>query len=163
MCCATWCAGVSGSRVLRSSEHDDVAVVATGITVHEALEASRRLGEEELAVRVIDLYSVKPIDVETLRQAASDTGGRLITVEDHRAEGGIGDAVLDVFAEATSGHDQARRARVASLREPGGAAQRRSNRCRRDRRSRTFAGGSGGERRGAGTRTVSCTIRSAQG
>lgn len=81
-----------------------MAVVATGITVHEALEASRRLGEEELAVRVIDLYSVKPIDVETLRQAASDTGGRLITVEDHRAEGGIGDAVLDVFAEATSGH-----------------------------------------------------------
>ena len=60
--------------------------------------------EEGINVRVIDAYSVKPIDVETLRQAARDTGGTLVTVEDHWAEGGLGDAVLDAFAGSDSPH-----------------------------------------------------------
>jgi transketolase len=76
-----------------------VAVVAAGITVHEALEAAENLSKEGLAVRVIDAYSIKPIDAETLRRAARETGGRIITVEDHWPEGGLGDAVLDVFAD----------------------------------------------------------------
>ncbi|HET9437655.1 MAG TPA: transketolase [Gaiellaceae bacterium] len=89
---------IGGSRVLRSSDGDDVAIVGAGITVHEALEAAETLAGEGIAARVIDLYSIKPLDVDTLRSAALDTG-RLVTVEDHWAEGGLGDAVLAALAE----------------------------------------------------------------
>jgi transketolase len=91
---------VGGSKVLRSSEDDDVAIVAAGITLHEALKAADALADEGVNARVIDLYSVKPLDVETLHAAAEATGGRLITVEDHWAEGGLGEAVLSAFADA---------------------------------------------------------------
>ncbi|HEY8201037.1 MAG TPA: transketolase, partial [Actinomycetota bacterium] len=90
---------IGGSRVVRSSGHDDVTIVAAGITVHEALEAADRLEEDGFAARVVDLYSIKPIDEATLRAAANETGG-LVTVEDHWAEGGLGDAVLEVFADS---------------------------------------------------------------
>jgi transketolase len=90
---------IGGSRVLRSSESDEIAIVGVGITVHEALKAADALAGEGIAARVIDLYSIKPIDVETLRAAADETGGRLVTVEDHWAEGGLGDAVLAALAE----------------------------------------------------------------
>ena len=90
---------IGGSRVLRSSERDQVAIVAAGITVHEALEAASRLEAEGIRARVIDLYSVKPIDAATLREAARVTEGRLLTVEDHWPEGGVGEAVQSVFAE----------------------------------------------------------------
>lgn len=83
---------IGGSKVLRKSEDDAVTVVAAGITVHEALEAYEELRKDGLSIRVIDLYSVKPVDAETLRQASAETGN-LITVEDHFAEGGLGDAV----------------------------------------------------------------------
>jgi transketolase len=89
---------VGKSHVLKKSAADKVAVVAAGITVHEALKAHETLGKAGIAVRLIDAYSVKPIDRETLRQAAKDTGGRLVVVEDHWAEGGLGDAVLEAFA-----------------------------------------------------------------
>ncbi|MFI6815642.1 transketolase [Nonomuraea sp. NPDC050328] len=89
---------VGGSRVLRRSTEDRATVVAAGVTVHEALAAADELAKEGLAVGVIDLYSVKPVDVAALREAAITTG-TLITVEDHRAEGGLGDAVLDAVAE----------------------------------------------------------------
>jgi transketolase len=89
---------IGGSRVVRSSESDDVAIVAAGITVHEALKAALSLEADGVAARVIDLYSIKPIDAVTLQQAAADTG-RLVIAEDHWAEGGIGDAVLQVFAD----------------------------------------------------------------
>ncbi len=89
---------VGGSRVVRSSERDRAAVVAAGITLHEALKAYDQLKAEGIAVRVIDAYSVKPIDVKTLQAAARDTGGRLVVAEDHWFEGGLGDAVLDAFA-----------------------------------------------------------------
>jgi transketolase len=88
---------VGGSRLVRHSDKDRVAIVAAGITVHEALKAYEQLKTEGLAVRVIDAYSVKPIDQETLRRAAADTGGKLVVVEDHWFEGGLGDAVLDAF------------------------------------------------------------------
>jgi transketolase len=91
---------VGGSKVVRSSDDDAVTVVAAGITVPEALAAADALAAENIAVRVIDLYSVKPVDGETLRAAAEATQGRVVTVEDHAPEGGVGDAVLDALADA---------------------------------------------------------------
>ncbi len=89
---------IGGSRVLRSTVTDDVTIVASGVTVHEALKAAETLAQEDIGARVIDLYSIKPIDAETLRGAAEATG-RIITVEDHYPEGGVGDAVLAALAE----------------------------------------------------------------
>lgn len=80
---------IGGSRTLRASEHDRVVIVATGITVHEALAAAEEL---EVPVGVIDAYSVQPLDVETIAAAAASAGA-VITVEDHRAAGGLGEAV----------------------------------------------------------------------
>jgi transketolase len=90
---------IGGSRVLRSSVTDDITVVASGVTVPEAMQAAETLAAEDIGVRVIDLYSIKPIDVEGLRAAAEATG-RIITVEDHYPEGGVGDAVLAALAES---------------------------------------------------------------
>jgi transketolase len=89
---------IGGSRVLRSSEDDDVALVAAGITVHEALAAAELLAAEGVGARVIDLYSIKPLDEGTLAEAAQATGGLMVTAEDHWAEGGLGDAVLSALA-----------------------------------------------------------------
>jgi transketolase len=89
---------IGGSRVLRSSDDDQITLVGAGVTLHEALKAADRLGDQGIAARVIDLYSVKPVDEETLRQAAADTG-TIVTVEDHWPEGGLGDAVLSALAE----------------------------------------------------------------
>jgi transketolase len=91
---------IGGSRVLRASENDEVALIGAGITVHEALKAAEMLAEEGITARVIDLYSIKPIDDATLRAAADATAGRLVTVEDHWAEGGLGDAVLEALADS---------------------------------------------------------------
>ena len=88
---------IGGSRVVRQTDADQVTLVGAGITLHEAMTAAALLAEEGIHARVIDCYSIKPIDAETLRLAARDTGA-LITVEDHWPEGGLGDAVLDVFA-----------------------------------------------------------------
>ncbi|GAB4006766.1 transketolase [Glycomyces albus] len=85
---------IGGSRTLVTGPHDKLTVVAAGITVHEALDASRRLADSGVPVRVIDAYSVKPIDAAALRQAAAETG-RVLTVEDHWPVGGLGDAVLE--------------------------------------------------------------------
>jgi transketolase len=87
---------VGGSKVVRDG--DDVTIVGAGITLHEALKAADALAEEGVSARVIDLYSVKPVDTETLRAAAEATGA-IVTVEDHWPEGGLGEAVLSVFAE----------------------------------------------------------------
>jgi transketolase len=89
-----------GSKVVRTSGDDDaVTIVAAGITLAEAVKAADALGTEGVAVRVIDLYSVKPVDQVTLVAAARATAGRIVTVEDHWPEGGIGDAVLDALAD----------------------------------------------------------------
>jgi transketolase len=90
---------IGGSRVVRHSDDDALSIVAAGITLHEALKAADTLAAEGINARVIDLYSVKPIDAETLKAAAHETNGPIITVEDHWPEGGIGDAVLDAFAD----------------------------------------------------------------
>jgi transketolase len=88
---------IGGSRLVRQSARDQVAVVAAGITVHEAIKACDSLQSEGIAVRLIDAYSVKPIDAATLRAAATTTGGRLVVVEDHWPEGGLGAAVEEAF------------------------------------------------------------------
>jgi transketolase len=91
---------VGGSKVVKQSAQDKVTAVAAGITVHEALKAYDMLKAEGVTVRVIDAYSVKPIDRATLVQAAKDTGGKVVVVEDHWIEGGLGDAVLEAYAAA---------------------------------------------------------------
>jgi transketolase len=109
---------VGGSKVLRSSEGDRLTLVAAGVTVHEALKAADALAGEGIQVRVVDLYSVKPVDRVTLRRAAEETGC-LVTVEDHHPEGGLGDAVLDAFAD---GRPVPRLARLAVRTMPGSAS-----------------------------------------
>lgn len=83
---------IGGSQVVHSSNDDDYTIVAAGVTVHEALAAAKQLKTQGIAVRVIDLYSIKPIDHQTLFQAAQETKA-IFTVEDHFAEGGLGEAV----------------------------------------------------------------------
>jgi transketolase len=90
---------IGGSKTLRSSDGDRVTLVGAGITVHEALSAAESLADEGIAVRVIDCYSIKPIDADTLRSALSETG-LVVTIEDHWLEGGLGDAVLGALAGA---------------------------------------------------------------
>ncbi|HEY8785119.1 MAG TPA: transketolase [Candidatus Limnocylindria bacterium] len=91
---------IGGSKVVRGGSNKDRAtIVAAGITLHEALKAVDVLAHEDISVRVIDLYTVKPIDAETLADAARATGGRIVVVEDHWVEGGIGDAVLAALAD----------------------------------------------------------------
>ncbi len=88
---------VGGSKVLRSSQDDCATVVAAGITLHEALKTYEDLEKDGLKVRIIDLYSIKPLDIHTLQKAAHETGV-IITVEDHYPEGGLGDAVISALA-----------------------------------------------------------------
>jgi transketolase len=108
---------LGGSRVLRQSGDDVVTLVASGVTVHPALGAATLLQEQGIAARVIDCYSIKPIDAETLIAAAADTD-LVVTAEDHYVEGGLGSAVAEVLAEAGSG---TRLHRLAVTRIPGSA------------------------------------------
>jgi transketolase len=88
---------VGGSKVLRSGGDDDVAIVAAGVTVFEALKAADQLAQDGIKARVIDAYSIKPIDRRTLRMAMEETR-LVVVVEDHWIEGGLGDAVLEALA-----------------------------------------------------------------
>jgi transketolase len=89
---------IGGSKVLRSSDRDQVALIGAGVTLHNCLAAADELAGGGVQARVIDLYSVKPVDVETLRAASAATGGRLLVAEDHYPEGGLGAAVLEALA-----------------------------------------------------------------
>ncbi|TMD14109.1 MAG: transketolase, partial [Chloroflexi bacterium] len=89
---------VGGSKVLRQSPKDKVTLIGAGVTLHSCLAAADALAAKKIPARVIDLYSVKPVDVKTLREAARVTNGRLVVVEDHYPEGGIGAAVLEALA-----------------------------------------------------------------
>jgi len=106
---------IGGSEVVRSSGDDAITLIGAGITLHESLKAADALAEKGIAARVIDLYSVKPVDAETVLAAASETGA-LVTVEDHWAEGGIGETVAGVLAEAGS---STRLTRLAVTERPG--------------------------------------------
>ncbi len=91
---------IGGSKVLRGSDHDAAVVIAAGVTVFEALKAHEQLKGQGIDIRVIDAYSVQPIDAATLIEAARATRGRVITVEDHYEAGGLGDAVAEAVAPA---------------------------------------------------------------
>jgi len=91
---------IGGSKLVRSGDHDQVTLIGAGVTLHEALGAADILGREGIAARVIDLYSVKPVDAETLAAAAEATGGRIVVAEDHHPEGGLGSAVADALLAA---------------------------------------------------------------
>jgi transketolase len=91
---------VGGAKVLRSSEQDQVTLVGAGVTVHTCLGAADLLSEEGISARVIDCYSVKPIDTATLAAAVDATGGRIVVAEDHHPEGGLGSAVTDALLAA---------------------------------------------------------------
>ncbi len=90
---------IGGSKVLKSSDKDQITIVAAGITLHEALAAYEELEKEGIKIKVIDLYSIKPIDCATLEKAGETTAG-IIVVEDHRREGGISEAVLSCLSSS---------------------------------------------------------------
>jgi transketolase len=85
---------IGGSKTLRSSDHDAVTLIGAGVTLHEALAAAEQLGQEKIAARVIDSYSIKPIDDAAIAQAATATNGKIVVAEDHHPEGGLGAAVI---------------------------------------------------------------------
>jgi transketolase len=91
---------IPGFKVLRKSDQDKVTVIGAAVTLHEALKAAEELKKAGTAIRVIDLYCVKPIDGKAIAAEIAATGGKLITVEDHWPEGGIGEAVLSALAGA---------------------------------------------------------------
>jgi transketolase len=88
---------IGGSQTVRSSAADTVTLVGAGITLFECLAAHDTLKAQGIAARVIDLYSLQPIDADTLRKAATETG-LIVTVEDHYPAGGIGEAVMSAVA-----------------------------------------------------------------
>ncbi len=106
---------IGGSHTIRSSDEDAITLIGAGITLRECLTAADALAEKGVTARVIDLYSVKPVDAETLLKAANETGA-VLTVEDHWAEGGIGETVAGVLAEAGT---EARLTRLAVSERPG--------------------------------------------
>ncbi|MGI8713777.1 MAG: transketolase [Solirubrobacteraceae bacterium] len=91
---------IGGSRVVRETDDDQVTLIGAGVTLQEAIKAADTLAADGISARVIDAYSVKPIDHDTLAAASRATGGRLVVAEDHWPEGGLGDAVLSTFADS---------------------------------------------------------------
>jgi transketolase len=89
---------VGGAKVVRQSPKDRVTLIGAGVTLHSCLAAADALAAKKIAARVIDLYSVKPVDVKTLREAARATKGKFVIVEDHYPEGGLGAAVMEALA-----------------------------------------------------------------
>ena len=95
---------IGGSKVLRSSDDDDVTLIGAGVTLHECLDAATTLAAEGISARVIDCYSIKPIDIGTLSAAAEATSGRIVIAEDHHPEGGLGSAVTGALLTAGQGN-----------------------------------------------------------
>jgi transketolase len=93
---------IGGSKVLRKGEKDVATVIAAGITVHEALKAFDGLRKEGIGIRVIDAYSIEPLDKDAIAREVSETGGRAVVVEDHYAAGGLGEAVAEALAGRAS-------------------------------------------------------------
>jgi transketolase len=89
---------VGGAKVVRGSDRDQVALIGAGVTLHNCLAAADQLAGEGVPARVIDLYGVKPVDEDVLREASAVTGGRFVIVEDHYPQGGLGAAVMEALA-----------------------------------------------------------------
>uniref|UniRef100_A0A672M5X1 transketolase n=1 Tax=Sinocyclocheilus grahami TaxID=75366 RepID=A0A672M5X1_SINGR len=90
---------VGKAKVVRQSDKDQVTVIGAGVTLHEALAAHDQLAKEGMNIRIIDPFTIKPLDASTIVASARATGGRVITVEDHYKEGGLGEAVLSAVGE----------------------------------------------------------------
>ena len=106
---------VGGARVVRTSDSDQVTLIGAGVTLHACLTAADQLKADGIMARVIDLYSVKPIDTKTLTAASAATGGRLVIAEDHHPEGGLGSAVLEALTSAGRADLTVRHLAVAEL------------------------------------------------
>src|SRR5260370_28843806 len=106
---------VGGSKVIHQSDKDQATVVAAGITLHEALKAYDQLKSQRITIRVIDAYSVKPIDANTLYTAAQQAGNKIVVVEDHWPEGGLGEAVLEAFTQRDGPLPQVVKLAVSSM------------------------------------------------
>ncbi|MDP9252630.1 MAG: transketolase [Chloroflexota bacterium] len=125
---------IGGSRIARGGSPDDrVTVVAAGITVHESLKAADELAKAGIKIRLIDAYSVKPLDARGIAKAVRETGGRLVVVEDHWTEGGLGDAVVaglvglgvhDIVLRHLAVHEMPSSGKPAELLEAAGIAAR---------------------------------------
>ncbi len=89
---------IGGSKTVTSSDDDEVTIVGSGITVHEAMKAADTLAGEDISVRVVDCYSIKPVDTAGIGAAVRSTNNRVVVVEDHWPEGGVGEAVLTALA-----------------------------------------------------------------
>ena len=116
---------IGGSKTLLSSEGDLATLVGAGVTLFTCLEAAEDLGSQGIAVRVIDAYSVKPIDTSALRRALEETGV-IVVVEDHRTEGGLGDAVLDALASTGRLTGRVEKMGVTGMPGSGSATELRS-------------------------------------
>ena len=129
----------AGPRCCAPTGRDQVTLIGAGVTLHECLAAADRLAADGIGARVIDLYSVKPVDTATLTAAAAATGGRLVVAEDHHPEGGLGSAVAR-RPDRRRPHRPARRPpgrpRDARLRHPRRTPRRRRHRRRPHRRGR---------------------------
>ncbi len=106
---------VGGAKVLRASDADQVTLIGAGVTLHACLAAAGQLKADGISARVIDAYTVKPIDTGTLTAAAAATGGRLVVAEDHHPEGGLGSAVVDALTGAGRADLTVRRLAVSEL------------------------------------------------
>jgi transketolase len=111
-----------GSKTLRSDPSDAVTLIGAGVTVHECLLAADQLALDGIRARVIDAYSIKPIDSETLLAAAADTEGRIVIAEDHHPEGGLGSAVASALLAA--GAQRLRLAHLSVAELPGSGSPR---------------------------------------
>jgi transketolase len=114
---------VGGSKPLRSSTDDQITLVGAGVTAHECLRAADILQQDGFRARVIDCYSVKPIDTGSLTTAAATTGGRFVIAEDHHPEGGLGSAVTDALIGAGSSELRVRRLAVSGMPGSGSGAE----------------------------------------
>jgi transketolase len=109
---------IGGAKILRESTHDTVTIIAAGITVHEALKAYDMLREKGVSARVVDAYSIKPIDSARIRSAVEASAGNVVIVEDHWPEGGLGDAVRECLGSSRESPILARIAHLAVRRMP---------------------------------------------
>ncbi|WP_431221539.1 transketolase family protein [Leifsonia xyli] len=114
---------IGGSKTILTSGNDHITLVGAGVTVHESLAAARILAEMGIRARVIDAYSIRPLDGAGIREAVDETAGRVVVVEDHRPEGGLGEAVLSALAEGTEAVVRLEHLAVRNLPGSGTTAQ----------------------------------------